>query len=433
MTWQDELQQLDAELAAGRISAEDYRQRRDAILGRANSEQGGGPSGEFPAQPGRPGSPAGGFPQQPAQHQNPFPPAFNWGSAGQPAGSPQPDNVSGDAEGTQVVNINDAGTQAPPPHQGFGPPAQPHQQSPQQPPSPPQGWPAQQPNQGQQQPWPDQIAWPQPSSWNAWATNAADNNVGTPWGNSDMPPEHGDTSWMRQGPEVFETASKSGKGKAIGFSVAGVLLAGLAVAAVLFFTLGPDNASQPRAENRPANNTAQPTTTAPKLPAPPAEKPAPSDPSKVLIAKPEGPKHPYNGELTPAALKGAKSGLLAGPVRNFALENKMVNGWFRGTDGNKAPLGTSLIAIHMPDEASAAQLTERYREQQEQLATIDELSYRGVDVHSSGDTFRGSYTSHGWMIVVEVRATDAPDEQARTLFQELLDKQLARTPPTVRD
>src|SRR5690606_20482717 len=80
VTWQDELQHLDAELAAGRISAEEYRQRRDALL-----SQGGGPngpnSGGF-AQPNtpsggfaQPGTPSGGF----AQQQDPFPPAFSWG------------------------------------------------------------------------------------------------------------------------------------------------------------------------------------------------------------------------------------------------------------------------------------------------------------------------------------------------------------------
>ncbi|PPK68156.1 hypothetical protein V5P93_000060 [Actinokineospora auranticolor] len=35
MTWQEELRQLDADLAAGRLSSDDYRVRRDAVLAKA--------------------------------------------------------------------------------------------------------------------------------------------------------------------------------------------------------------------------------------------------------------------------------------------------------------------------------------------------------------------------------------------------------------
>ncbi|GAA2990080.1 hypothetical protein [Actinokineospora diospyrosa] len=44
MTWQEELRQLDADLAAGRLSSDDYRVRRDAVLAKAASGDSGLPS-----------------------------------------------------------------------------------------------------------------------------------------------------------------------------------------------------------------------------------------------------------------------------------------------------------------------------------------------------------------------------------------------------
>lgn len=73
MTWQDELQKLDNELASGRISADDYRRRRDEVL---SGSAGGGPAQHQP------------------QQQAPFAPPFKW-EAKPPAG-PSPD-------ATQVV------------------------------------------------------------------------------------------------------------------------------------------------------------------------------------------------------------------------------------------------------------------------------------------------------------------------------------------
>ncbi|NHD18871.1 MULTISPECIES: hypothetical protein [unclassified Actinopolyspora] len=427
MTWEDELQQLDAELAAGRISAEEYRQRRDTVLGRAHAEQAeqsGSPSGGFPAQqpawPQQPGGAdpqSGGFGQQ--QQQNPFPPAFSWQQYGDqghsgPQGVQQPPQ-QGSGDSTRVVNVNQ-------------PPAAPQQpgfpQQGQPPGVPPGGW----PNSGQfpQQPGGEQAAWGQ-----QWPAADA---PGTPWGNSDLPPEHGDSSWMRQGPEVFETAGKSGRGKVAGLTVGGVLLVGVIVAGVFFFLSGGGDESQPQAAGPETSTSEQPpTSTEPPLPEPPAAKPAPQNADNVLIAAPGGPEHPFNGALKPAALEGAKSGVLPPPVRKFALDNGTSDGWFRGTDPKQNPIGTSMIAVRMPDEATAEELTAKYRDQQQTLTVLDDLSYQGVPVYSSGEILRAAYTTHDWMVVVEVRAIDKPAGQARSLFEDLLSKQLAKTPPTVRE
>ncbi|SES48862.1 hypothetical protein [Actinokineospora terrae] len=66
MTWQEELRQLDADLAAGRLSSDDYRVRRDAVLAKAASGDTG-----LPLQPAP-------TPVQPAPEpitQLPLPPA----------------------------------------------------------------------------------------------------------------------------------------------------------------------------------------------------------------------------------------------------------------------------------------------------------------------------------------------------------------------
>lgn len=79
MAWQDDMNALDSDVAAGRITAEEYHTKRDELLAGSGS-----------------GSAAGGA--------NPFPPPFRWGE--QPQGGPQD---PGAADRTQVVR---AGTPA---------------------------------------------------------------------------------------------------------------------------------------------------------------------------------------------------------------------------------------------------------------------------------------------------------------------------------
>ncbi|GAB3286254.1 hypothetical protein [Parasphingorhabdus pacifica] len=441
---QDELQHLDAELAAGRISADEYRSRRDAVLGRSQTEQTGTPaggvqqqgppsggfpqqdaqgppSGGFPQQDAQ-GPPSGGFPQQDAQNQqaSPFPPAFSWGNASGQGGQqpeapaeestqvvqnpllgsqqPAPPAPGGDADSTQVVNVNQL--QQPPQQQA------PQQPAPQQPAEQqaPQQWPAQQPVWGPQQ---------------GWGTSESS---GTPWGDSELPPtpEHGDTSWMRQGPEVFETAGKSSKGKLIaGISFAAVLLVGVAVAAVFYFTApgGDDSNAGPTAQPKPA-----PTS---QLPEPPAAGPAPTGTEQVLIPAPPGPPHPFNGLITAPDMEGAKGGVLQEPARKVALSNGMIDGFVNRTEGDTT---TMLLTVRMPDEAAASEVADAYLDAQAGLSVSDELSYQGVEVREAGNgQFRTAYVAHDWAIIIEVSGGDSAG------FTDVLDQQLAQTPPTVLD
>jgi hypothetical protein len=402
VTWQDELQHLDAELAAGRISAEDYRMRRDAALGRAQAGQQGPPSGGFPQQ-GQ-GTPSGGFPQQ---SQNPFPPAFNWGEAAragqqqqqQQGGSTESTQIvpnpmtggqpsSNESESTQVVNVNQGGQ---------------FQQQ-------PQGW---QPQQWGQQQWP-----------------STGNAPTTPWDEPESP-EHGDTSWMRQGPEVFETAGKSSKGTMIaGVSLGVLLLVGVIVAAVFYFT-SSGGSPDPQAD-KPATQQPPPPTTS-SLPEPPPAKPAPpATPQEVLVPPPPpGPPHPFNGPVDRPGLEGPRGGLLPPDVRSFALQNGVLGGWFNGTDGTTPR--TTLLAMQMPDEQGASRLSKTYLDGQNGLAEVKDLSYQGVKVVSTGTgTLRTAYTSHNWTIIVDVSVPKGQEQAAQDLFENLLNQQLTQTPPTVR-
>lgn len=388
MTWQDDLQHLDAELAAGRITAEEYRARRDA-LGRAQGEQ------------SAPNSPSGGTPQQ---SQSPFPPAFSWGDAAA-------QGAANSEESTQVVR--------PPQFNQPGPSEERTQHvSPVQQPQAQQPPPAQQPP---AQPWPN----PQP-----WAQQGWSQQSGTPWGDADLPPtpEHGDTSWMRQGPEVFETAGKPSQAKRVaGISIGAVLAAGLVVALVFYFTTNGGAPEAGPTEEKPPPPTSQTST----LPEPPPAAPnPPENPRDVLLPPPPGPKHAYNGSLPPDQLKGPKQGLLNTPVRNYALQNGMKAGWFNGTEG---PPQVTLLAVRMPGEDAASKLTQHYLDDQEGLSVDDDLSYQGVEVVTTGDgaTLRTAYTSHDWTVIVAVH--DPRGSDATKQFTDLLQRQLEKTPPTVRE
>lgn len=381
-----------------------------------------------------------------AQPQSPFPPAFSWNAVSnqqpqqpnQPQApqsqTPQPQapeemtqvvpNVvaqtgsapaqpPSDAEQTQTVNINQIAQ-----HQPHQPPPQPPQNpagslgqqlNPQTGPSP---MPPAAPH-PQQQVWPDM----QGQSNHGWGSSS-----GTPWDESELPPapEQNEPSWMRQGPEVFETAGqKSGKGKWIGISIGAVVLVGAIITAVFFLVPFGD-------QGNPQANPPKPPPTTSALPKPPPEKSTtPEKPADVLIPAPEGPKHSFTGPLKPKELEGSKGGLLPEPVRDFAVTNGFVEGFFNGTVEKPQ---TTLLAMKMPSEDDAHGLAKSYLEGQEGLATEESLSYQGVKVVSTGGgVFRTAYTTHKWTVIIEVNSSD----NAEALFTDMLDQQLEQSPPTV--
>lgn len=234
MSWQEELRKLDEELASGRLSADDYRVRRDQVLSSAVSYS------ENPQQP-----------QQPQE-------------------APQPPQQDGSADATQVIapvsppqqpvqpqNVDAEPTQAVTPNWQSGPPVDPERTQYVANPSPPQGFPQApaSPPQGFPQ------SGPQPAPW-----NAPESDVSPPWSGSDLPPANpggGSTEWVAQGPESFDDKPSGGKGKIAWISAAVVVVLVAAGLAIFFTTSGGDDVDDgPTAAPATSEGSAPPSSAA---------------------------------------------------------------------------------------------------------------------------------------------------------------------------
>jgi hypothetical protein len=218
MSWQDELAQLDSALASGQISADEYRTRRDRVIAQASGQSA---PDQQQQQPGA--EPTAVFrpvqPQQPGYEVD----RTQIVSGGQGPGNEHTQVVGRpDADSTQIVS-------------NMGQPQQPHFP----PPQPPPPWESQQPH-------PQAMTPP-------------------PWANEDLPPEFGQQSWPRQGPEVFEEKSGGGTGKVVGIIVAVVVVLALAGGAIWFF--GFKDSGNPEADGQTTGQT-QPETTSSEPPPP---------------------------------------------------------------------------------------------------------------------------------------------------------------------
>jgi len=219
VSWQDELRRLDEELAAGRISADDYRSRRDQILSTAVS-----PGAEPPAGA--------------SESTTMMPPV-------QPAQPAQQGQQGADADKTQIVSGRDVdadrtqsvgGWRATPPDDpnrtqvvpGVPPQTQagarPLRPAPPAHSSPPGGFP--QPHQAQNQP--------------PWQH---EEELAPPWAGQEFPPlaSASTPDWVRQGPEVFESEKKASPAKVFGIIAIVVVLLGVAAGA--YFLFRPDEGS----------------------------------------------------------------------------------------------------------------------------------------------------------------------------------------------
>ncbi|MFJ6670426.1 hypothetical protein ACIQMJ_04880 [Actinosynnema sp. NPDC091369] len=370
MSWQDDLRQLDTALAEGRISADDYRRRRDELLASATQS----------AQP---------QPQQPG----PFGQPFRW-EAQQPGGGPPPD-------ATQVVGTGPAApadaTQVVAP-----------QQNPQQnkdaertqyvrPVTPPQGM--DQPQMGWQANHPQQM--PGPAATPPWG------------GGNDMYSPIDQPSWMVQGPEVFDDSSSSSKGKKVALIVGLVVLLLAGVGAGFYFLTGDD---QPGGGGD--TTTAAATTTT---------KPKPTDPNEILLEQiPElnAKKDADNGVLTPSDLT-AKEVLSATEVQ-VLVDGQVEKVAWRGATKNPAFEGKgveqfSVLVIPTADEAAAttlaeqlllAQRSEGFLNIKDPLPGMPESLSFDKRVTPEVADYRGVYLSGNNVVVVGIRQTPLVQEAA---------------------
>ncbi len=279
MSWQEELRKLDEELAAGQISADDYRVRRDQVLSSAVSL---GSTGQPPA----PKSEATRFIQQPSpfppppepQPKQPTPPSP---TAPPPSAEPNADKTQvvgtnqSDADKTQIVTGQDQVWQTARPS---GPDSERTQVVPGIPGVPPQsvaGGHLPRPAPGMFPP--QQQGFPPPPGWQ----QQPEEDLSPPWAGSTFPPlaATGSPDWARQGPEVFEDTPSSGSGKRILLILLVVLVLGGIGAGVYFLAINKEDAPSNQGGPPTTGQPTQPTSKAPTT----TTKPRPSDPNVALL------------------------------------------------------------------------------------------------------------------------------------------------------
>ncbi|HET6706744.1 SHOCT domain-containing protein [Amycolatopsis sp.] len=410
MTWQEELRKLDEELAAGNLTADEYRARRDRVLSMAVST--GDQSQAQPAQPQAPSTAAD------TQIISPVSP---------PA---QPDQQASSAEATQVVSAADAGgaerTQVVPQWQ---------QQQQQHPNSPSGGFPQpmqQQPPYAQHSPAGGFAQPMQQQPQHPWGAQQQD--ASPPWGGSEFPPlapPSNNADWISQGPESFQTQPSSGKGKKIAFAVVAVLVvAGLGFGVwALFIKDGGTGSTPPVAQS--SSPQPPPAPTVKPLPEPPAPKPEPSDNSSALVT-PAGTTRAGGGEFDIDKLQSAK--YLPTTVIEKAKSGGMTEGLLKTTKDGDVTLG--LFALEMPNAQAAAAVAAEYgnAEQEGGLTVNRNLSLHGVPVYSAADSnqqvYRAVYVLYNRVVIID---SFGPSKDATlSSFKTLLTAQVQKAPPTER-
>jgi hypothetical protein len=421
VTWQEDLRRLDEELASGKLSADDYRARRDQVLSSAVTSGAQSPQPQHNSgdqanstQIIEPVSPPQGVPQ--AQPQPQFQPQHEPQPQAPQQRQPQPPD-SPDA--TQVVSASDSSgeqTQVVPSWQT-------------RPPSPAVGFP-----QPQQHGPASPAGGFAPPQQNMPVWNAPREDVSPPWGASEFPPiaPSRSSEWVAQGPETFEATPSSGKGRKVAFSlVAAVVLAGLGFAIWLLFI--KDGGQSTVAAPTDSRQSAPPAPTTKPLPEPPVAKPEPADSNSALI-KPPGATRVGGGTFDLSGLKSNK--LLPNSVLDALSQTGMTEGLLKASTDNSTTIG--LYALKLPDAQGASKVAQEYARVQRTggLQVNQDLSMKGVQVFSSSGSgsdsvFRAVYVLYNRVIIVETFGADRTSVQQE--FKQLLSSQVQLAPPTQRD
>ncbi|SDX36448.1 hypothetical protein SAMN05421504_1021165 [Amycolatopsis xylanica] len=402
MSWQEELRNLDEELASGRLSADDYRVRRDQVLSSAvaygDSGQQQAPQQPQQQQYQQPAQQQYQQPQPPQGQQNPPQPSADSTQIIAPVSPPQ---GNPNAESTQIVSSADVAPERTQVVNSWQ--QQPQHADPNRtqvvPNSPAGGFPQpHSPAGGFQQPqYQQQPAW-----------NAPDQDVTPPWGGSDFPPiaPAGSSEWVKQGPEVFEDRTGRGKGGKIAVMVvvALLVLAGLGVGGYFLF--------KPSGETPEAEKTNAPAPTSQAAP-PPKQK----SPMELLLDKipnPSGEPDPKNNVLGVGQLVGT-SVLEQGEVDLLTAANVKEVAW-KGSqkqpdEFGPQPAKISVMVIPVGSPTAAAELLKQLRAYQaangftlisEPLPEMPE----SVALHKkTGDTsgiYRGTWVSGDNVIRVSI-------------------------------
>jgi hypothetical protein len=412
LSWQEELRKLDEELAAGQISADDYRVRRDQVLSSAVSF---GP-------PGQAAQPAKQDETQFIQTVPPQPP-----SPPPPPPPPVPDKtqVVGDQADADKTQIVPGQTAAPDRTQAIGGgwqtarPSGADSDRTQVVPGIP-GVPPQQLAGGQPRPVPGQFPPPsgyQPPGWQQ------EEDLSPPWAGADFPPlaPAGSPDWIRQGPEVFDTDRRSNTGKIVAIVAIVLLLAGLGVGGYFLFRGKGDN----QAQQPPATSTSTPDQTTKSSPRPTTSTPPPKP-----IVQPPGAVQ-VDSTFTLQRLGEVK--ILSPEDFDILSRNQITEAQVQVTKEGELVRGT--WAFTAADRASAEQVFKEidalYRQVNFQPApgiakeNVSALYFKPVTPNAP-TVFRAHYLAGNKVIRVESYGPDAA--QAAAEFAALLETQLQRLP-----
>ncbi|MFL6119769.1 SHOCT domain-containing protein [Actinophytocola sp.] len=374
MSWQDELAQLDSALASGQISADEYRTRRDRVIAQASGQS-------APEQPQQPQQ-QGGDPTQVFRPVNP--------QAQQPAFGDRTQIVPGQGgDRTQVVGQGDADSTQ----------IVSNKPVPQFPPRPvPPPWETHQPQQPNMSP--------------------------PPWANEELPPEFGQQSWPRQGPEVFEEKSGGGTGRTVGIIVAVVVVLALVGGAIWFFGIRDKGNNQADNGGGGTSQTQEKTTT--------TTSPPPNVPDGPFVELPGDEEllnhtfsiqeaianhQPAAGE--PELMQSVGVAEIGGLVTN---ENGLRRGIWAFKLGNGADPAKVLNAMDgLYEQAKYELVKQDDGVLVRKLVTTDPQSGQQVTV------FRAHYLTDGYMVRVEVFGPDSANVESE--FTDLLAKETKKFPP----
>jgi hypothetical protein len=374
MSWQDELAQLDSALASGQISADEYRTRRDRVIAQASGQS----APEPPQQPQQ----QGGDPTQvfrPVNPQMQQPPAF--GDRTQVVGGDRTQVVGqgqGDADSTQIVS-------------NMPPPQFPPMQAP-----PP--WETHQPQQ--------------------------QNMAPPPWANEELPPEFGQQSWPRQGPEVFEEKSGGGAGKTVGIIVAIVLVLALAGGAVWFFGFrdkGDDQAGNNGGGGGTSQEQSQGETTS---------TPPPPD-------LPEGPFIELPGEevlnrsipIQQAVAEKQPTEAEAALLDSIGISD--VAGLVTEEDGLRRGIWAFKLGENADPEAVLTAMDGLYQQAKFELLRQDDNVFvrkQSATSEQPATVYRAHYIYDGYLVRVEAYGEDSANVEAE--FEDILGKETDEFPPS---
>jgi hypothetical protein len=401
LSWQDELRKLDEDLATGRIAADEYRVRRDAVLSSAATVGQQQPSAESapqsgPAEATHMMSPVAGPQQQPNSERT------------QVVG---PADTSADR--TQVVSGQDVtrprqspvppGWQQVPPHaQGGWPQAVPG--------VPPQGVAGGQPL---RQPGPGGYPGQQPHEWDAGAES-------NPWGDAkDFPAlaPFGSQDWVRQGPEVFDNSSWSAGKKTLVIVAVVVVLAGLGVGG--FFLFG--NKGHQTTANQGGGPTQTQVTSTPQ--------PKPQDP--LAIADLPGTQQDQSGI---GSFSDVLTQKLLTSDENTVYENAGATTTKLASSTVSGTMHVSVMTVRTASPEAAASAVAKLDSLQIRfgMKTYGGTTPPGVQITSlapSGSTpatIRGHYSHDNTVVRIQVDGPSAIN--VGTLFDQVLQAQLAALP-----